>query len=62
MDRQFKRLGMVHFRSKKLFKLRYVNLPWYAVIRLDLFTHSWYFIYRKDALQDLLYEEGYGYL
>lgn len=57
-----KRLGMAHFRSKRIFKIRAINPIWYFVLRIDLFTHSWFFIYRKDELQDLLENEGYGYL
>lgn len=62
MKRSYDRWGLVHFRSDYWIKFRFANTPYFWVIRLDLFKHSWFVVYRKNALENYYDDISYGFL
>lgn len=60
--RDYKRWAFLHIRTERLFKIRFVNPYMFWILRLDIFKHSVFVIYRKNALQDYYEDISYGYL
>lgn len=60
--RLYKRWGIKHFRSKRVLGIRFASLDIAYILRIDLFTHSWFIVYRRNGLQDYYDDISYGYL